>query len=37
MNRFRLIGALSAMAFSALATCSAIPRRVRRARSCRYW
>ena len=37
MNRFRLIGALPAMAFLALATCSAIPRRVRRARSARYW
>jgi hypothetical protein len=36
MNRFRQMGALPAMAFWALVICSSIPRRVRRARSCRY-
>jgi len=35
MNRFRLIGAFPAMAFWALVTCSSMPRKVRRARSCR--
>jgi hypothetical protein len=30
-------GAFPAPAFSALVTCSSIPRRVRRARSWRYW
>ena len=34
-NRFRLTGALPATACSALATCSSMPRRVRRARSAR--
>jgi hypothetical protein len=37
MNRLRLTGIFPATAFSALATCSSIPRRVRRARSWRYW
>jgi hypothetical protein len=32
MNRFRLTGASPATAFTALATCSSIPRSVRRAR-----
>ena len=34
MNRFRFTGAFPATACSALPTCSSIPRRVRRARSC---
>ena len=33
MNRLRLTGTFPATAFSALATCSSIPRSVRRARS----
>jgi hypothetical protein len=37
MNRLRLTGVFPATAFSALMTCSSIPRRVRRARSWRYW
>jgi hypothetical protein len=37
MNRFRLTGAFPAMACSALATCSPVPRSVLRPRSCRYW
>ncbi len=37
MNRFRLTGTSPAMACSALATCSSIPRSVLLARSWRYW
>ena len=37
MNRFRLTGAGPATALAALATCSSMPRSVRRARSARYW
>lgn len=33
----RSVSVFPAMAFSALAVCSSIPRRVRRAPSCRYW
>jgi hypothetical protein len=36
MNRFRLNGAKSATALAALATCSSILRRVRRAQSALY-
>ena len=37
MNRLRLTGTSPATAFSALATCPSIPRRVRRPRPARYW
>ena len=37
MNRFRLTGASPATALAALATCSSMPRSVRRARSALYW
>ncbi len=37
MNRLRLTGTVPSTAFSALATCSSMPRSVRRARSARYW
>jgi hypothetical protein len=37
MNRFRLTAALPWTARWALSTCSSMPRRLRRARSARYW
>jgi len=37
MNQFRLTGTFQATAFSAFVTCSSMPRRVRLARSARYW